>query len=77
LNNQVTTAVFARIGEIFDVAPAKIPSVGDRLDNDVGPAIAAGIAGVHIKRGPWDHLYVPPAAAIKITSLDELPGALA
>jgi FMN phosphatase YigB (HAD superfamily) len=54
-----------------------IAYVGDRADNDVGPAIAAGMVGVHIRRGPWGHLQEPPAGAIRITSLDELPGALA
>jgi FMN phosphatase YigB (HAD superfamily) len=54
-----------------------IAYVGDRADNDVGPAIAAGMVGVHIRRGPWGHLQEPPDGAIRITSLDELPGALA
>jgi FMN phosphatase YigB (HAD superfamily) len=69
-------AFFARIVEILDVEPAKIAYVGDRVDNDVGPAIAAGMVGVHIKRGPWGYLHVPPAAAIKVNSLDELPAVL-
>ena len=51
--------------------------MGDRVDNDVGPAIAAGMVAVHIRRGPWGYLQEPPDAAIRITSLDELPGALA
>ena len=54
----------------------KIAYVGDRVDNDVGPAIAAGMAGVHIRRGPWGHLQEPPPEAIRIRSLDELPKAL-
>jgi HAD superfamily hydrolase (TIGR01549 family) len=70
-------AFFARIVEAVGVEPAKIAYVGDRVDNDVGPAIAAGMVGVHIKRGPWGHLHAPPAAAIKIDSLDELPAVLA
>jgi HAD superfamily hydrolase (TIGR01549 family) len=68
---------FARIVEAVGVQPAKIAYVGDRVDNDVGPAIEAGMVGVHIKRGPWGHLHEPPAAAIKIRSLDELPAVLA
>jgi len=31
---------------------------------------------VHIKRGPWGYLQKPPAAAIRIDSLDELPAVL-
>jgi FMN phosphatase YigB (HAD superfamily) len=51
--------------------------VGDRVDNDVAPAIAAGMTGVHIRRGPWGYLQEPPADAIRIASLDELPEVLA
>jgi FMN phosphatase YigB (HAD superfamily) len=47
--------------------------VGDRVDNDIDPAIAAGLVAVHIRRGPWGHLHPPPAQAIAIRSLDELP----
>jgi FMN phosphatase YigB (HAD superfamily) len=68
---------FSRIADLLDVAPAKITYVGDRVDNDVGPALEAGMLGVHIKRGPWGYLQEPPAAAIRIDSLDELPAVLA
>jgi FMN phosphatase YigB (HAD superfamily) len=70
-------AFFARVVELARVEAGMIAYVGDRADNDVGPAIAAGMVGVHIRRGPWGHLQEPPAGAIRITSLDELPGALA
>ena len=69
-------AFFARVVELAGAAPERIAYVGDRVDNDVGPAIAAGMVGVHIKRGPWGHLQEPPAAAIRIRSLDELPAVL-
>jgi HAD superfamily hydrolase (TIGR01509 family) len=67
---------FARVVELAGVDAARIAYVGDRVDNDVGPAIAAGMVGVHIRRGPWGHLQAPPAAAIRIASLDELPDVL-
>jgi FMN phosphatase YigB (HAD superfamily) len=67
---------FARIVEMVGVPPAKIAYVGDRVDNDVGPALAGGMVGVHIRRGPWGYLQKPPAGAIKIRSLDELPAVL-
>ena len=35
------------------------------------------MVAVHMRRGPWGHLHEPPAAAISIRSLDELPEALA
>jgi FMN phosphatase YigB (HAD superfamily) len=67
---------FARVAELAGAAPEKIAYVGDRVDNDVVPALAAGMVAVHVRRGPWGYLQEPPAAAICISSLDELPGAL-
>jgi len=67
---------FERVSDELRLAPDKIAYVGDRVDNDVGPAIAAGMTGVHIRRGPWGHFHDPPAAAIRIHSLDELPEAV-
>ncbi len=74
--NKPDPAFFARVAELAGVEPGKIAYVGDRVDNDVAPAIAAGMIGVHIRRGPWGHLQQPPAGAIRIASLDELPAAL-
>jgi HAD superfamily hydrolase (TIGR01509 family) len=68
---------FERVVDLAGVPAARIAYVGDRVDNDVGPAIAAGMAGVHIRRGPWGYLQEPPPEAIRIRSLDELPGLLA
>jgi HAD superfamily hydrolase (TIGR01509 family) len=69
-------AFFDRVAELADAPPANIAYVGDRVDNDVAPALAAGMVGVHIRRGPWGHLQTPPSGAIRIESLDELPEAL-
>jgi FMN phosphatase YigB (HAD superfamily) len=55
---------------------AEIAYVGDRVDSDVKPAMAAGVHGVHIRRGPWGHLQETPAGAISIRSLDQLPTSL-
>ena len=65
---------FARVVELAGVPAERIAYVGDRVDNDVAPAIAAGMTGVHIRRGPWGYLQKPPAGAVRIDSLDELPG---
>jgi len=54
---------------------AEIAYVGDRVDNDIAPALAAGMLGVHIRRGPWGHLQDRPAAAVSIRSLSEIPTA--
>jgi len=69
-------AFFARVVQAVDTVPDKIVYVGDRVDNDVAPALAAGMVAVHIRRGPWGFLHDPPPAAIRVASLDELPGAL-
>jgi HAD superfamily hydrolase (TIGR01509 family) len=69
-------AFFERVVELAGVAAERIAYVGDRVDNDVAPALAAGMVGVHIRRGPWGHLQQPPEAAIRVRSLDELPAVL-
>jgi HAD superfamily hydrolase (TIGR01509 family) len=69
-------AFFERVTAEAAVAPDELAYVGDRVDNDVEPALAAGMTAIHVRRGPWGHLHEPPAAAIRIRSLDELPGAL-
>jgi HAD superfamily hydrolase (TIGR01549 family) len=69
-------AFFARLVEVAGSAPEKIAYVGDRVDNDVAPALAAGLVALHIRRGPWAYLHEPPADAVRIRSLDELPAAL-
>ena len=67
---------FARIVDESRVDATEIAYVGDRVDNDVEPALAAGMLAVHVRRGPWGFLHDPPPAALRIRSLDELPEAL-
>jgi HAD superfamily hydrolase (TIGR01509 family) len=69
-------AFFERVARAAGVPPANIAYVGDRVDNDVAPALAAGMVAVHVRRGPWGHLQVPPPGALRIASLDELPAVL-
>ena len=69
-------AFFERVVTECNVAPAEIAYVGDRVDNDVEPALAAGMVAVHVRRGPWGHLHEPPPAALRVSSLDELPDVL-
>ena len=67
---------FARAVATAGAAPHEVAYVGDRLDNDVAPAHAAGLVAVHIRRGPWSYLQAGPALAnLRIRSLDELPEA--
>jgi FMN phosphatase YigB (HAD superfamily) len=55
--------------------------VGDRLDNDVLPAAAAGLVAVFLRRGPWGFLHAEwpevERAHLRLESLAELPEALA
>lgn len=55
-------------------APADVAYVGDRPDNDVRPAAAAGMRAVWIRRGPWGVIEpgTPPQAALTVGSLTEL-----
>jgi HAD superfamily hydrolase (TIGR01509 family) len=69
-------AFFARVVEKAGVPPHRIAYVGDRVDNDVEPALAAGMVAVHVRRGPWGLLHDPPPEAIRIRSLAELPEVL-
>jgi HAD superfamily hydrolase (TIGR01549 family) len=55
--------------------PWSVAYVGDRVDNDVLPAMAAGMRAVWIRRGPWgviQHLPADRVAALIVDSLDEL-----
>jgi FMN phosphatase YigB (HAD superfamily) len=67
---------FVRIAEQTASAPDEITYVGDRLDNDVLPAIAAGMAAVWILRGPWAAVQQswPEAssASVRVRNLEEL-----
>jgi len=67
---------FARVVDLAGVPAERIAYVGDRVDNDIEPALAAGMVAVHVRRGPWGYLHTTPEGAIRIESLDELPGVL-
>ncbi|MDQ1689579.1 MAG: hypothetical protein QOK42_2554 [Frankiaceae bacterium] len=73
-------AFFERLVAELGVEPKDVAYVGDRVDNDVQPANAAGMVSVFIRRGPWGYIHAdwPEAgqAAIRIDSLAELPHAL-
>lgn len=72
---------FTRVLEAAEVPAARAAYVGDRLDNDVLPARAAGMFSVFIRRGPWGHVHAHwpevELADARIDSLDELPAVLA
>jgi HAD superfamily hydrolase (TIGR01549 family) len=69
---------FECVVELAGCAPAEVAYVGDRVDNDVLPAAAAGLVAVHVRRGPWGRLQpTPPEAALGVDDLASLPEALA
>jgi HAD superfamily hydrolase (TIGR01549 family) len=73
-------AFFARVIEAAGEPPDRIAYVGDRVDNDVLPARAAGMVTVHLRRGPWGwmHAEKPDAdrAHVRVDDLTNLPALL-
>jgi HAD superfamily hydrolase (TIGR01549 family) len=71
---------FAKLVEIARVPASAIAYVGDRLDNDVLPARAAGMKTVFLLRGPWASVQAKkPEAKLADVTLDnllDLPDAL-
>jgi FMN phosphatase YigB (HAD superfamily) len=69
---------FELLVELAESSPKDVAYVGDRVDNDVLPAAAAGLVAVHVRRGPWGRLQrTPPEAAFGVDDLASLPQALA
>lgn len=71
------SAFFRRALELLEGAdPARVAYVGDRVDNDVLPSLAAGMQPVWIRRGPWGFIQDLPdearAATMVIDTLTEL-----
>jgi len=71
----------AFFGMLISATPceaSRILYVGDRLDNDLEPAKAAGMRTAFIRRGPWGYIWelhpgMDAAADWRIASLAELP----
>jgi FMN phosphatase YigB (HAD superfamily) len=68
---------FERIVDLTGRPTGEVAYVGDLVQNDIVPALGCGVVAVHILRGPWAYLREPPAEAIRIRSLDQLPGGAA
>lgn len=73
-------AFFDKLVSTVGRRPQEILYVGDRLDNDIGPAREAGLVTAFIRRGPWGYLHAQSSdvelASLRIESLAELPGLL-
>ncbi|WP_405009636.1 HAD family hydrolase [Kitasatospora sp. NBC_01539] len=72
---------FERVVVATPVEPHEILYVGDRLDNDVLPALASGMRTALIRRGPWGWIQQDDPAVgrstFRIDSLAELPELIA
>jgi FMN phosphatase YigB (HAD superfamily) len=47
---------FERCARLADLPPDRILYVGDRIDNDVRPALEFGMRAAFLRRGPWGHI---------------------
>jgi FMN phosphatase YigB (HAD superfamily) len=73
-------AFFRRLIAEAGCLPDQIVYIGDRVDNDVLPALAAGLQAIYIARGPWGVVQArwPGAQGLRrIRSLAELPAMIA
>lgn len=75
-----TPEFFKALIDACGMPAEQIAYVGDRLDNDIHPALDAGLVGVFVRRGPWgyqhQHDLEVARAHIRMNGLDELPDAL-
>jgi HAD superfamily hydrolase (TIGR01662 family) len=73
-------AFFEKLISAAGCPPGEIVYVGDRLDNDVRPALAAGLQAVLVQRGPWGYVQAADEdvnrAQLRVRSLLELSGSL-
>jgi FMN phosphatase YigB (HAD superfamily) len=65
-------AFFTRIAAELALPPGEIAYVGDRVDNDILPAAAAGMFTVLLRRGPWGVIQAawPEAKTANATASD-------
>lgn len=70
-------AFFDRVADEAGCARSSILYVGDRIDNDLGPAQRVGLLTAWIRRGPWGHILRDPAVEagclFTLAGLDKLP----
>ena len=65
---------FERIAAELQVPSDQIAYVGDRFDNDVIPAVAAGMLDIRVRRGPFGFIQTSEVKATHtVDSLSEIP----
>jgi HAD superfamily hydrolase (TIGR01549 family) len=71
---------FQKILEITALEAHEVAYVGDRLDNDILPALEVGMKAIFLRRGPWGFVHATREegfrASARIDSLEELPAVL-
>jgi HAD superfamily hydrolase (TIGR01549 family) len=75
--NKPDPRFFAEVIAAVPFPAGQIAYVGDRVDNDMKPAKAAGLHTIYLRRGPWGFIWAghPDLAATadwQVTSLDEI-----
>ncbi|ADG89425.1 HAD family hydrolase [Thermobispora bispora] len=69
---------FERVVAEAGCPPQAVLYVGDRIDNDIRPALEVGLRTALVRRGPWAHILDPAGVAerclFRIDALSELPG---
>ncbi|WP_344275109.1 HAD family hydrolase [Streptomyces hebeiensis] len=75
-------AFFLRVADTVPFENHQILYVGDRVDNDIRPAVAAGMPTALVRRGPWatiqwDTTEAKVLPTLRIDALTELPNRIA
>jgi FMN phosphatase YigB (HAD superfamily) len=67
---------FQKILEITALEAHEVAYVGDRLDNDILPALELGMKAIFLRRGPWGFIHTTrpevTRATLKLDSLENL-----
>jgi FMN phosphatase YigB (HAD superfamily) len=71
---------FRHVLDLGGFRPEETAYVGDRVDNDVIPAQAAGMIAIFIERGPFGRVHArrgdAARADIRVTSLSQIMSAI-
>lgn len=71
---------FEKLVSVAGLPAEQILYVGDRLDNDILPALEAGLQVAHLRRGPWGYQHVDheemARVHVRLNSLSELADVL-
>jgi HAD superfamily hydrolase (TIGR01549 family) len=67
-------AFFVRVAQAVPFEAEEILYVGDRIDNDIRPAVEAGMNTALIRRGPWGTIqqHTPEADSLPTLRIDSL-----